>query len=84
MQYRRCKYLYNLFFCTTYSRELIGGYCRCKNNFIEYEGDCISTCPSGYGKMIENGKYYCTNCDGPCSSCENSTDFCKSCNDPYF
>lgn len=42
--------------CVSYSRELIDGHCRCKNNWIDnaYTGDCLQSCPPGMLKIMKN------------------------------
>jgi len=62
-------------------------YClSCPQPLALYNGDCVSTCPSGYYKsFVNNTNYICQKCNvDQCSSCNDYGDTCSACGDNFL
>ena len=53
----------------------------CEDDEYYYNGDCVTTCPTG---TFVNENRICQPCNPKCASCISHEDNCLSCNEPYI
>ncbi|KAL4459787.1 hypothetical protein ABPG74_003313 [Tetrahymena malaccensis] len=51
----------------------------CSVGYIQYQTTCVSSCPPGYSRLMQNGVYICGLCDPKCQSCDTLSTTCTSC-----
>ncbi|KAL4506714.1 hypothetical protein ABPG72_000285 [Tetrahymena utriculariae] len=51
----------------------------CSVGYIQYQTTCVSSCPSGYSRLMQNGAYVCGLCDPKCQTCDTLSTTCTSC-----
>ncbi|EAR90771.2 transmembrane protein, putative (macronuclear) [Tetrahymena thermophila SB210] len=51
----------------------------CSVGYIKYQTTCVSSCPSGYSRLMQGGVYVCGLCDPNCQACDTISTTCTSC-----
>lgn len=54
----------------------VNGVCRCRNNLVYYNSQCILRCPTGLGPTSDGS---CASCPANCINCELNANVCTEC-----